>query len=192
MEQEIFKIYKETRSNRWGHRVYEVSNLGRVKLNGEIVYPDIHCNYLYIGTFFIHRAVAELFVPNPENKPVIDHINTDRLDNRAENLRWVTTKENCNNPLTRRHYSESKRGRVLTAEWKRKISETRKSKPVSEEAKRKISATLTGKHRKPHSEETKRKISEAHKGKSRRPFSEEHKRKISEACKNYYKRRESK
>ena len=192
MENEIFKIYKETRSNRWGHRVYEVSNLGRVKLNGEIVYPDIHCNYLYIGTFFIHRAVAELFVPNPENKPVIDHINTDRLDNRAENLRWVTTKENCNNPLTRRHYSESKRGRVITAEWKRKISENRKGKLMSEETKLKISATLTGKHRKPHSEETKRKISETHKGKSRRPFSEEHKRKLSEALKNYYKRRESK
>ena len=190
MENEIFKIYKETRSNRWGHRVYEVSNLGRVKLNGEIVYPDIHCNYLYIGTFFSHRAVAELFVPNPENKPVIDHINTDRLDNRAENLRWVTTKENCNNPLTIRHYSESKRGRVITAEWKRKISETRKGKLMSEETKLKISATLTGKHRKPHSEETKRKISEAHKGKSRRPFSEEHKQKLSEALKNYYKRRE--
>ena len=190
MEQEIFKIYKETRSNRWGHRVYEVSNLGRVKLNGEIVYPDMHCNYLYIGTFFIHRAVAELFVPNPENKPVIDHINTDRLDNRAENLRWVTTKENCNNPLTRRHYSESKRGRVITAEWKRKISETRKGKLMSEETKLKISATLTGKHRKPHSEETKQKMSEALKGKHGKPLSEEHKRKLSEALKNYYKRRE--
>ena len=191
MENEIFKIYKETRSNRYGHRVWEVSNLGRVKCNGEIVEPRMNGNYLYIGTFYIHRAVAELFISNPENKPVIDHINTDHLDNRAENLQWVTTKENCNNPLTRIHYSESKRGRILTAEWKRKISETRKSKPVSEETKRKISATLTGKHRKPHSEETKRKMSEAHKGKSRRPFSEEHKRKISEACKNYYKRRES-
>ena len=191
MEQEIFKIYKETRSNRWGHRVYEVSNLGRVKLNGEIVYPDMHCNYLYIGTFFIHRAVAELFVPNPENKPVIDHINTDRLDNRAENLRWVTTKENCNNPLTRRHYSESKRGRVITAEWKQKISETRKGKLMPEETKRKISDTLTGKHRKPHSEETKQKMSEAHKGKHGKPLSEEHKRKLSESLKNYYKRRES-
>lgn len=193
MEKEIFKIYKETTHKRWGHRVYEVSDLGRVKLNGEIVEPKLHSSgYLACAHFFIHRAVAELFVPNPENKPVIDHINTDRLDNRAENLRWVTTKENCNNPLTRRHYSESKRGRVITAEWKRKISETRKGKLMSEETKRKISATLTGKHRKPHSEETKRKMSEAHKGKSRRPFSEEHKRKISEACKNYYKRRESK
>lgn len=190
MENEIFKIYKETRSNRWGHRVYEVSNLGRVKCNSEIIEPYMNGKYLSIGTFFIHRAVAELFVPNPENKPVIDHINTDRLDNRAENLRWVTTKENCNNPLTRRHYSESKRGRVITAEWKQKISETRKGKLMSEETKRKISDTLTGKHRKPHSEETKRKISEAHKGKSRRPFSEEHKQKLSEALKNYYKRRE--
>lgn len=58
----------------------------------------------------IHRIVAEAFIPNPENKPYIDHINTDKTDNRVENLRWVTPKENSNNPLTIKRASEVKIG----------------------------------------------------------------------------------
>ena len=45
----------------------------------------------------VHRLIAIHYIPNPENKPCIDHINRDRCDNRICNLRWVTRCENNNN-----------------------------------------------------------------------------------------------
>lgn len=47
----------------------------------------------------VHRIVAEVFCDNPDGNIYIDHINAIRDDNRAENLRWVSHAENCNNPI---------------------------------------------------------------------------------------------
>tara|TARA_R110000824_G_scaffold325485_1_gene512394 strand:- start:125 stop:628 length:504 start_codon:yes stop_codon:yes gene_type:complete len=47
--------------------------------------------------FLVHRLVAQTFIPNPDNKPEVDHINNNTHDNRLENLRWVTSLENSEN-----------------------------------------------------------------------------------------------
>lgn len=168
--EEVFKIYKiaYTNQHRTSVRIWEVSNLGRVKCNGEIVEPYLNNHgYPDIGSFDVHRAVAQLFIPNPDNKPCIDHINTIRTDNRACNLRWVTYKENSNNPLTKKHQSDALKVVMNKEDVKNRISAGNKGKLRSEETRKRMSESKKGKPNnfkgKTHTEESKIKMSIARK-----------------------------
>lgn len=100
--------------------LYQISNMGRVrslrygksKILKNSVNKGGYCvvclvkNQTY-KSFYVHRLVATHFIPNPDNKPHIDHINTIRTDCTVINLRWVTNKENHNNSLSLHNHSKS-------------------------------------------------------------------------------------
>lgn len=138
---------------------YEINNIGSIRtisFKGNKVYRSRKARndkdgYLIIDlyngsykTLKVHRLVAEAFIPNPDNKPCIDHINGVRNDNRIENLKWVTQKENNNNPITIKNKSESRKGkyvginspnygRKFSKEIKDKMSKGRKGKCVGKD-----------------------------------------------------------
>lgn len=83
---------------------YEVSTDGAVRSlssGKELAQWTNNCGYLLTtltakgeGTnYLIHRLVAQAFIPNPDAKATVDHINHRRDDNRLSNLRWATHKE---------------------------------------------------------------------------------------------------
>ena len=102
-----------------GHPRYQVSTLGRVKCvdyrgtgKERILKPYLNDNgYLRVMIDgvqkYVHRLVLESFMPNPQNKPCIDHISTVKTENQIFNLRWTTYSQNNSNPITRKHMSEN-------------------------------------------------------------------------------------
>ena len=92
--------------------LYLISNKGRlksIKKNGTQILRSPSIRFWYLRTSLsnngkitqesIHRMVAMAFVPNPHNKPVVNHIDANPLNNCAENLEWCTAAENLQHAI---------------------------------------------------------------------------------------------
>lgn len=82
---------------------YYITQDGKLFKNGKPVKLFFHKGYLRCKlhnskgeskNVKIHRLVAEVYIPNPDNKPLVRHLNDNRLDNRVLNLAWGTDKDN--------------------------------------------------------------------------------------------------
>ena len=121
------------------YKVYEDGTIVSVKGNHEkVLKPRLHSHGYYkvclridnkAQEWLVHRLIATLFIPNPDNKPQIDHIDGNKANNNVSNLRWATALENRHNENTSNNFCGHFRSNCAeTIENKRVYTYTRNGK----------------------------------------------------------------
>lgn len=136
--------------------IYQVSNLGRVKsldrkkiqfngynysektYKGKILKPAIVRYYERVllqnkdikKNYFIHRLVAEAFIPNPNNYNCVNHKDENKLNNNVENLEWCTHSYNINYGQRNNKVKNKLKNKPKSEEHKLKLSESAKKRKI--------------------------------------------------------------
>ena len=117
-----------------GGEVYSYRRKSKKAMAGAVIYSNIRKSTTYRivtlfknggqSSFYYHRLVAAAFIPNPEGKPCVNHLNGIKTDNQVSNLEWVTRSEND-------IHAFKSNLRKVNFTWKGRLnSENPKSKPM--------------------------------------------------------------
>lgn len=139
-EEYLKELRQNVNENEWvtinGHENYVINRFGVVYFKGDVSGKlrrksrFITKTLLKIGyyrvvldrkQYFLHRLLAECFIPNPNGYNEIDHIDGNPQNNDLSNLRWCTHKENLNNVVTLQREKESHMGKISNIQGRKKV-----------------------------------------------------------------------